>query len=282
MADIQFTDNYVRLQQSLGNQNIKAWRTPTGEVYYGATARVQPVASVPSISTTPDVTLPPTAAPTAPTAPIVAQTTQKVQDASGDTRNIMGGAGGTGSLFDFGGEDTPPTQQDLLAEHEQYMQDQASITAAKDFIDTPLGKAAMAASPLLAGVATALKTGWTPMANIRSGLKESRSQEALDTFHKDISSLLGDESLSNDDFWDQAEARMAAYDARNTGRTAREPSDRGKTATSRAAVAKGGQAKSGGPATRGGKRGPSDRDKDRGGRDMGKGRSPSDAAGSPF
>jgi hypothetical protein len=41
MADVKFVDPYVEARRALGLEDLFAWRTPEGEVYYGATPRTE-------------------------------------------------------------------------------------------------------------------------------------------------------------------------------------------------------------------------------------------------
>ena len=57
MADTQFVDDYVELLRAKGNENIFAWRTPDGEIYYGDQPRVQET-GIERVSQVEDVTTP--------------------------------------------------------------------------------------------------------------------------------------------------------------------------------------------------------------------------------
>lgn len=220
MADIKFVDQYVQLQRSLGNESIWAWKTPTGEVYYGTTPRAtEPTTptSVPRVSQAQDTTVVPTdvatEAPAAPAAPKVS-----VQSVAGDggrdprKRSVPSGGG---NFFSFGDGDLeykPPST--LKAEHEQYLKDQEQIQGVKDFFATTPGQVLKVASPTLAALGAAAAAG---PEFIRSTQKESRASTAYERFNDRVNAALDDPNLSNDDFWGEYDAAMQEYDLLNLG-----------------------------------------------------------------
>ena len=106
MADIRFEDDYVRLLRSKGNSTISAWRTPTGEVYYGDTARV-PEAKVERVSQTP------AEAPQAPAATSAAQAPTTVQ---GQLQDVSGGSDRDSSFRGIQGTFNRPIEEMDAAE----------------------------------------------------------------------------------------------------------------------------------------------------------------------
>lgn len=220
MADVKFTDSYVQMQRARGNTGIFAWRTPTGEVYYGPSPRsAQPQAttSVGRVSQALDTTVAedPTTPTEDPTTGKVATLVPRADKEGGD--RILGKAVARPDtepmdLSGIFGGDADATPEEVAAGYEQYIKDRESlegIWGKEGWFSTKLGKAAAAAAPVTS-VAVAGAASIVPW--FRSKSYESKSGITMTE-----KMLAGEEAIAEAadpgsyTFLDKLEADIEAY-----------------------------------------------------------------------